>query len=82
MGSIEPWQPLDDAGQEQIAEAFRLECGRVVASVLRIVREIDAAEETAHEAFGQALNHWPAHGTPDHSGACAVTAAQRERRQL
>jgi len=33
------------------AKAFRLESARVVASVLRIVRDIDAAEEIVQEAF-------------------------------
>ncbi len=36
----------------------------MVASVLRIVRDIDAAEEIVQEAFAQALDHWPAGGTP------------------
>ena len=48
-----------DGVDARVAEAFRLEYGRVVASVLRIVRDIDAAEEVAQEAFAQALDHWP-----------------------
>jgi len=56
---------------------FRLEYARVVASVLRIVRDIDAAEEVVQEAFAQALDHWPAHGTPDRPGAWLLTTARR-----
>ncbi len=61
----------------RVAEVFRLEYARVVASVLRIVRDIDVAEEVVQEAFAQALDHWPAHGTPDRPGAWLLTTARR-----
>ena len=61
----------------RVAEVSRPEYARVVASVLRIVRDIDAAEEVVQEAFAQALDHWPAHGTPDRPGAWLLTTARR-----
>jgi len=61
----------------RVSEAFRLEYARVVASVLRIVRDIDAAEEVVQEAFAQALDRWPATGLPDRPGAWLLTAARR-----
>jgi RNA polymerase sigma factor (sigma-70 family) len=70
-------QVRDDAAYARVAEAFRLEYGRVVASVLRIVRDIDAAEELVQEAFEQALDRWPASGTPDRPGAWLLTTARR-----
>src|SRR2546422_1353801 len=66
-----------DGVDARVAEAFRLEYGRIVASVLRIVRDIDAAEEIAQAAFEQALDHWPASGTPDRPGAWLLTTARR-----
>jgi RNA polymerase sigma-70 factor, ECF subfamily len=60
-----------------VAEAFRQEYARVVASVLRIVRDIDAAEEITQAAFERALEHWFARGTPDHPGAWLLTTARR-----
>ena len=39
----------------RLAEAFRQEYARVVASVLRIARDIDLAEDIVQEAFEQAL---------------------------
>ena len=45
MGSSDRGQMSDGGVQSRVAEAFRLEYGRVVASVLRIVRDIDTAEE-------------------------------------
>ena len=64
--------------QTHIAEAFRLEYARVVASVLRIVRDIDAAEEVVQEAFAQALTSWPAVGMPIRPGAWLLTTARRK----
>jgi len=60
-----------------VAETFRLEYGRVVASVLRIVRDVDAAEEIVQDAFAQALAHWPSDDTPDRPGAWLLTTARR-----
>jgi RNA polymerase sigma factor (sigma-70 family) len=60
-----------------VAEAFRAEYARVVASVLRFVRDIDLAEEIVQEAFEQALDRWPATGTPDRPGAWLLTTARR-----
>ena len=61
----------------RVAEVFRLEYARVVASVVRIVRDIDTAEEVVQEAFTQALDRWPADGTPDRPGAWLLTTARR-----
>jgi RNA polymerase sigma factor (sigma-70 family) len=60
-----------------LAETFRREYARVVASVVRIARDIDAAEEIVQEAFEQALAHWPVGGTPDRPGAWLLTTARR-----
>ena len=70
-------QTPDESVRARLAEVFRLEHARVVASVLRIVRDIDAAQEVVQEAFEQALDHWPADGIPDRPGAWLLTTARR-----
>jgi predicted RNA polymerase sigma factor len=70
-------QTPDADAHARVADAFRQEYARVVASVLRIVRDIDLAEEVVQEAFEQALDHWPAAGTPDRPGAWLLTTARR-----
>jgi RNA polymerase sigma factor (sigma-70 family) len=64
-------------GGADVAEVFRHEYGRIVAGVLRIVRDVDAAEELAQEAFAQALDRWPVDGTPARPGAWLLTTARR-----
>ena len=77
MRSVDHGQTPDGGAHARVAEAFRLEYARIVASVLRIVRDIDAAEEIAQAAFEQAVAHWPADGTPDRPGAWLLTTARR-----
>ena len=77
MGSSDHGQTPSSDVHVRVAEAFRLEYARVVASVLRIARDIDAAEEIVQEAFQQALDHWPVRGTPDRPGAWLLTTARR-----
>jgi RNA polymerase sigma-70 factor, ECF subfamily len=60
-----------------VAEVFRLEYARVVSSVARIVRDLDAAEEVVQDAFALALEHWPRDGMPRRPGAWLLTTARR-----
>jgi RNA polymerase sigma factor (sigma-70 family) len=71
----EPTPPVD--ARATVAEAFRREYGRLVSSVVRIVRDIETAEEIAQEAFERALEHWPARGTPERPGAWLLTTGRR-----
>jgi len=75
-GSAHEPTPVSDA-HARVAEAFRQEYARVVASVLRMVRDIDLAEEIVQEAFEQALDRWPVAGTPDRPGGWLLTTARR-----
>jgi len=77
VGSIDHGQTPPEGVHARVAEVFRAEYARVVASVLRIVRDIDAAQELVQDAFEQALDHWPANGMPDRPGAWLLTTARR-----
>jgi RNA polymerase sigma factor (sigma-70 family) len=76
VGSIGPEPEPGAATQAVVADVFRREYGRIVACVLRLVGDIDAAEEIAQEAFERALRHWPL-AAPDRPGGWLVTAARR-----
>jgi RNA polymerase sigma-70 factor (ECF subfamily) len=59
-----------------VAEAFRQEWGRVVATLIRMTGDWDLAEECAQDAFTTALARWPADGIPDRPGAWLTTTAR------
>jgi RNA polymerase sigma-70 factor (ECF subfamily) len=59
------------------AEAvFRREYGRCVATLIRVLGDIDAAEEAVQDAFAVAVARWPSDGEPPNPGAWIVTTAR------
>jgi RNA polymerase sigma-70 factor (ECF subfamily) len=59
-----------------VADAFRREWGRVVATLIRMTRDWDLAEECAQDAFALALERWPRDGVPRRPGAWLTTTAR------
>jgi len=55
---------------------FRREYGRCVATLIRFLGDIDAAEEAVQDAFTVAVARWPAEGLPPNPGAWIVTTAR------
>jgi len=60
-----------------IDTVWRNESPRLLAALIRVVRNIDLAEELAQDALVAALEHWPSAGVPDNPGAWLMTAAKR-----
>jgi RNA polymerase sigma-70 factor, ECF subfamily len=48
----------------RIEEIFRAEHGRILATLIRLLGDIDAADEALQEAFAAAIEQWPVAGTP------------------
>jgi RNA polymerase sigma-70 factor (ECF subfamily) len=59
-----------------VADAFRHEWGRVVATLIRLTGDWGLAEECTQDAFARALERWPADGVPRNPGAWLTTAAR------
>ncbi|MET0642643.1 MAG: DUF6596 domain-containing protein [Jiangellaceae bacterium] len=60
------------------AEAvFREEWGRLLATLVRWVGDLDLAEEVAAEAIAVALERWPVDGVPDNPAGWLLTTARR-----
>lgn len=60
-----------------IDAVWRIESSRIIAGLVRMLRDIDLAEEFAQDALLAALEHWPKSGVPDNPGAWLMTAARR-----
>lgn len=59
-----------------VARVYRQEYGRCVATLVRVLRDIDLAEEAVQDAFTVALTRWPATGMPPNPGAWITTTAR------
>ena len=62
-----------------IETVFRIEFPRLVGGLVRLVNDIDLAEELAQDALVDALQQWPREGTPRNPGAWLMTVARRRR---
>lgn len=60
-----------------IDAVWKMESGRVIAGLTRMVRDVGLAEEFAQDALVAALEQWPASGVPDNPGAWLMAVAKR-----
>ncbi|HLK46201.1 MAG TPA: RNA polymerase sigma factor [Acidimicrobiales bacterium] len=59
-----------------VAAVFRREYGRCVATLIRVLGDIDLAEDAVQEAFAVAVARWPSEGAPPNPGGWIVTTAR------
>lgn len=55
---------------------FRREAGRCTATLIRVLGDIDLAEDAVAEAFAIAAEHWAEHGIPPNPGGWITTTAR------
>src|SRR5882724_12412409 len=55
---------------------WRIESGRLIAGLARLVRDVGRAEELAQDALVTALEQWPKSGIPDNPGAWLMATAK------
>jgi RNA polymerase sigma factor (sigma-70 family) len=55
---------------------WRIESGRLIAGLARLVRDVGRAEELAQDALVTALEQWPRSGIPDNPGAWLMATAK------
>ncbi len=62
--------------EEAVARAHREEWGRIVATLIRVTGDWTLAEDSAQDAFEQALARWGTDGVPSNPGAWLTTVAK------
>ena len=63
-------------GPQDVAQVFRAESARAVASLVRFFGDVDVAEEAVQDAFEVALRRWPETGLPPSPAGWIVTTAR------
>ena len=61
---------------DRIAQIYRSESRRVLATLIRLLGDFDRAEEALQEAFGAALETWPRDGVPHNPRAWLVSTGR------
>src|SRR5512144_2257426 len=79
MNRSNPWpspvQPLDYV-RETVNAVYQSDSRRVLATLIRLLGDFDAAEEALHDAFRAALEQWPRDGVPANPRAWLVSAGR------
>ena len=61
---------------EDLPAIFRREVGRCTATLIRVLGDVDLAEDAVAEAFAIAAERWPETGVPPNPGAWITTTAR------
>jgi RNA polymerase sigma-70 factor, ECF subfamily len=71
---------MSELSTEQIRELldslYRVDSGRILATLIRLLGDFDLAEEAMHEAFAAALSLWPKCGAPDNPRPWLISTAR------
>src|SRR6202049_3084631 len=71
---------MSERSSEQIRELldslYRVDSGRILATLIRLLGDFDLAEEAMHEAFAAALSLWPSGGVPGNPRPWLISTAR------
>jgi RNA polymerase sigma-70 factor, ECF subfamily len=71
---------MSETSSERIRELldslYRVESGRILATLIRLLGDFDLAEEAMHEAFAAALSQWPSGGIPGNPRPWLISTAR------
>src|ERR1700761_1242083 len=68
--------PVPEHISRTLETLYRSESGRVLATLVRLLGDLDLAEEVMHEAFAAALESWPQTGIPDNPRPWLISTAR------
>ena len=69
-------EPIDAQIRELLDSLYRVESGRIRATLIRLLGDFDLAEEAMHEAFAAALSLWPTSGVPGNPRPWLISTAR------
>jgi RNA polymerase sigma-70 factor, ECF subfamily len=62
--------------RELVDSLYRVDSGRILATLIRLLGDFDLAEEAMHEAFAAALDTWPRSGVPGNPRPWLISTAR------
>ena len=65
-----------DQIRELLDSLYRVDSGRILATLIRLLGDFDLAEEAMHEAFAAALSVWPTSGVPGNPRPWLISTAR------
>src|SRR5579859_801952 len=68
--------PVPEQLRRTLETLYRSESGRVLATLVRLLGDLDLAEESMHEAFAAALESWALAGIPDKPRPWLISTAR------
>jgi RNA polymerase sigma-70 factor, ECF subfamily len=69
-------EPCTEQVRESLDSLYRLDSGRILATLIRLLGDFDLAEEAMHEAFAAALSLWPRSGVPGNPRPWLISTAR------
>jgi len=67
---------IDDQVRELLDSLYRVDSGRILATLIRLLGDFDLAEEAMHEAFAAALSLWSKSRVPDNPRPWLISTAR------
>jgi RNA polymerase sigma-70 factor (ECF subfamily) len=75
MSERSPYQTSEQI-RELLDSLYRVDSGRILATLIRLLGDFDLAEEAMHEAFAAALSLWPKSGVPGNPRPWLISTAR------
>jgi RNA polymerase sigma-70 factor (ECF subfamily) len=69
-------EPAHEQIRELLDSLYRVDSGRILATLIRLLGDFDLAEEAMHEAFAAALSLWPSTGVPGNPRPWLISTAR------
>ena len=73
---------MSDSPDAALGSVFREEWPRLIGAAMRIVGDLQSAEDVVQETLVTALDKWPLQGVPDNPSAWLMTACRNRARNL